>query len=104
MLFSGSQVNEVALSDSAANYDRILIRYKDSDGRVCPAIIAKNGESFSFVSIVNTQVGTYIKEQRNTLTGNKITRTGAWQRTLMSGTAESGLYFYVVEVVGYKRP
>lgn len=102
MLFSGSQINNVTLADSAANYDHVLIRYRDSDGQVCQPIVAKNGETVSFVSIYTDANGTYIKQQKNVVSGSTIKRSGAWQRTLMSGAASSGEFFSVIEVIGFK--
>ena len=100
MLFSGEAWGQVSLAEDAGAFDRLLVRFRDSDGRVCQPGVARDGEDFSFVSVYSDMNGTYIKQQNNSVSGSVITRGEAWQRTLMSGAASTDNYFAVVEVVG----
>ena len=102
LLYKGSTTGTVSLSESAANFARLLIRWEDTDG-LHGSVHGANGETVSLVSVYNTDVGTYIKQQKCKISGSSITRTDAWQRTLMSGTAESHAYFKIVEVIGYRK-
>ena len=102
VLFSGEAWGQVSLAEDAGAFDRILIRVRDSDGRICQPVVVRDGEDFSFTSIYSDQLGTYIKQQNNSLSGTVITRGEAWQRTLMSGAASTDDYFAVVEVVGLR--
>ena len=100
VLFSGEAWGQVSLAEDAGAFDRLLVRFRDSDGRICQPVVARDGEDFSFVSVYSDMNGTYIKQQNNSVSGSTITRGEAWQRTLMSGAASRDSYFAVVEVVG----
>lgn len=102
VLFSGEAWGQVSLAEDAGAFDRLLVRFRDSDGKVCQPVVVRDGEDFSFVSVYSDMNGTYIKQQNNSLSGTVITRGEAWQRTLMSGAASRDSYFAVVEVVGLR--
>lgn len=99
---------DVALSDSAANYNCIEIYYKDNDGyKNSTKIEEPNGATVLLLSGSFAANNCYIKGRNITISDTSIVTTGSskdnyGQYTGVSSGYSNTNYIYIYKVIGYK--
>ena len=96
----------ITLSDSIANYNAVEIFYHSSDNVYgnTGKIYSPSGRAISLVAPFNIDTTIYNKQARISITGTTATISDQ-RETAMSGggvTVNSGTYFYINKIVGYK--